>query len=79
MNLRQRIIYIVVSYPFIVYAIAYIAVCLDPYWYDPYPLREYIPQSDRWAWALVLSWFYIFWGLPLLLAVIALMFYLSRR
>lgn len=79
MTLRQRITLILVSYPLIVYAIAYIAVCLDPYWYDPYPIREYIPWPARWAWALVLSWFYIFWGLPLLLAAIGLTVYLSRR
>lgn len=79
MNLRQRITLIVVSYPLIVYAIAYIEVCINPYWYDNSPTLEYIAWPDRWAWALVLSWFYVFWGLPLLLAAIGLTVYLSRR
>lgn len=72
MNLRQRIILIVVSYPFIVYAIAYISVCIDPYWYDNSPRPEYIPWEERWVWALLVWLFYIFWGSPLLLAIIAL-------
>jgi len=79
MNLRQRITLIVVSYPLIVYAIAYITVCISPYWYDNSPIPEYIPWEDRWGTALLVSWFYVFWGLPLLLAIICLTVHLSRR
>jgi hypothetical protein len=78
MNLRQRIILIVVSYPFIVYAIGYITVCISPYWYDN-SIQEYIPWEQRWEWALLVSLFYVFWGCPLLLAIIGLTVYLSRR
>ena len=46
MNLRQRITLIVVSYPLIVYAIAYITVCISPYWYDN-SVQEYIPWEER--------------------------------
>ena len=78
MNLRQRITLIVVSYPLIVYAIAYITVCISPYWYDN-SVQEYIPWEERWIWALFVWFLYIFWGSPLLLAIIALTVYLSRR
>ena len=78
MTLRQRIILIVVSYPLFVYAIAYITVWISPYWYDN-SVREYIPWEQRWEAALLVSLFYVFWGLPLLLAIIALTVYLFRR
>lgn len=79
MTLRQRIILIVVSYPLFVYAIAYIAVWIDPYWYDNSPRPEYIPWEERWIWALFVSLFYGFWGFPILLATIALTVHLFRR
>lgn len=78
MNLRQRIILIVVSYAFIVYVFSYVVVCIDPYWYDN-TVQEYIPWEQRWGWAFFLWFPYVFWGSPLLLAIIALTVYLSRR
>jgi cytochrome b561 len=79
MNLRQRIILTIVAYPVIVYTIAYISVCLNPYWYDNSPRPEYIPPADRWGWALLISFFFVIYGFPLLVAVIGLMIYLSQR
>ena len=78
MNLRQRIILIVVSYAFIVYVFSYVVVCIDPYWYDN-TVQEYIPWEQRWGWAFFLWFPYVFWGSPLLLAIIALTVYLFRR
>lgn len=78
MNLRQRITLIVVSYAFIVYVFSYVVVCIDPYWYDN-TVQEYIPWEQRWGWAFFLWFFYIAWGSPLLLAIIAFAVYLSRR
>lgn len=79
MNLRQRIILTVVSYPFVIYAISFILVCLDPYWYDNSPYPEYIPLSDRWSWALVISFFYTIYCFPLLVGVVAGIRYLANR
>jgi hypothetical protein len=79
MSLRQRIILTVVTYPVIVYTIAYISVCLNPYWYDNSPRPEYIPLAERWGWALLVSCYYVLYGFPLLMAVIGVTIYLSRR
>jgi hypothetical protein len=79
MNLRQRIILIVALYPVIVYAIAYLALCLDPYWYDNSPRPEYIPWSERWLWVLWPSFLYTVAGLSMLFAIIALISYLDKR
>jgi hypothetical protein len=78
MNLRQRIILTAFAYPLIVYAIAFLVVCLHPYWYDDSPNPEYLDLSDRWGWALALSLFYSGWGLPFLFAAIGIMMYLSK-
>ena len=79
MSLRQRIILTVIAYPFIVYAVAFLAVCLNPYWYDNSPNPEYIELSDRWGWALMLSVFYWGWELLFLFAAIGITIYLSKR
>jgi hypothetical protein len=77
MNLRQRIILTVVTYPFIIYAIAYLSVWFSPYWYDNSPIPQYIPWSERWEWALLVSCLYLIWGFPLLLITIILTIYLT--
>jgi hypothetical protein len=79
MNLPQQIILIVVSYPFIIYAIAFITICIEPYWYDNSPRPEYIPLADRWGWALLVSFFFAIYGFPLLVAAIGVTIYLSKR
>jgi hypothetical protein len=79
MNLRQRIILILALYPVVVYAIAYLSLCLNPYWYDNSPRPLYIPWSERWLWVLWPSFLYILVGLPLLFATIALILYIDRR
>jgi hypothetical protein len=81
MNLRQRIILIVIAYPVIICAIAFIAVCLSPYWYDNSIKPEYIPMSDRFGWAVGLCFLFYFsgWGVLLTLATIAIAIYLFNR
>jgi hypothetical protein len=79
MNLRQRISLIAVSYPFITYAIAYLEISMNPYWNDNSPHLEYIEPADRWGWALVISYFYGIYGFPVLIAVIGIQAYLSKR
>ena len=81
MNLRQRIILIVIAYPILICAIAYIAVCLSPYWYDNSTRPEYIPMSDRFGWAVGLTFLCYFsgWGVLLTLATIMVTVYLSQR
>ncbi|WP_373538532.1 hypothetical protein [Chamaesiphon sp.] len=79
MTLRQQIIVATISYAVIIYAISYLEVWMNPYWYDNSPNLEYIPVSERWVWAL---WGYLAYfglGLPLLLATIAVMVCHSRR
>lgn len=80
MNLRQRIILIVIAYPVIICALFFVAVCLSPYWYDN-TITEYIPMSDRFGWAVGLSLLFYFsgWGVLLTLATIAIAVYLSKR
>ena len=54
MNLYQQIILSIVAYPFILYAVAYIAVWINPYRYDDRTSRrKYIPSAERWMWAMV--------------------------
>lgn len=79
MNLRSRIIVTVAAYPLLVYALAYGMVWISPYWYDGKPDLEYIPVSQRWSFALIVCGFLMFWGLPLLFGVIALISYLYKR
>ena len=79
MNLRQQIILTVAAYPPLIYALAYVQVCLKPYWYDNKPYPEYIPQSERWGFALLISFYWIFMGLPLLFGAIVLISYLHNR
>jgi hypothetical protein len=79
MNLRDRIILTVAAYPLLVYAVAYGMVWISPYWYDGKPDLEYIPVSERWSFALIIWWFLMFYGLPLLFGVIALISYLYKR
>ncbi len=81
MNLRQRIILIVIGYPVVIYALWFIEVCINPYWYDNSTIPEYIPMSDRFGWALGLSLLFYFsgWGVLLTLATITIAFYLSKR
>jgi hypothetical protein len=79
MNLRQRIIWIVITYPFVIYAIACVSVWLSPYWYDNSPNAEYIPISERWLVALLISLAYFVWGIPLLFVGISIVIYLFNR
>ena len=79
MKLRQQIILTVVTYPFILYAISFIAVCFNPYWYDNSPRPEYIPLADRWGWAFLMSFFCVLYSFPLLMAVIGVTIYLAKR
>jgi hypothetical protein len=81
MNLRQRIILIVVAYPVIICAFFFVAVCLSPYWYDNSTKPEYIPMSDRFGWAVGLSFLFYFsgWGVLLTLVTMAIAVYLSKR
>jgi hypothetical protein len=86
-NLRQRIIWIVITYPFVIYAIAYVSAWLNPYWDDNSPIAEYIPRSERWVvpiserWvlALLISLPYFVWGIPLLFMGISIVIYLFNR
>jgi hypothetical protein len=81
MNLRQQIILIVIAYPVIIYALLFVEVCLNPYWYDNSTKPEYIAMSDRFGWAVGLTLLFYFsgWGVLLTLATIAIAFYLSKR
>jgi hypothetical protein len=79
MKLRQRIILTVVAYLVIVYAIAFVGVCLNPYWYDNSPRPEYIPLAERWVWALWFWFYFVIYGFPLLMAVIGATIYLDKR
>jgi hypothetical protein len=79
MNLYQRIILTIVSYSVIIYAIAYIEVWTNPYWYDNSPRLEYIPVSEWWIWALWGCLAYFIWGLPLLLVAIVLVIHRSKQ
>lgn len=54
MNFRQQIILSIVAYPFILYAVAFVSVWINPYRYDDRTSRRvYIPCAERWTWAMV--------------------------
>jgi hypothetical protein len=78
MNLQKQIILLVAAYTFVVYVFSYVLVCLDPYWYDN-GVQSYIDWSERWGWAALIGLYYLFLGLPILFAVIALIYYLYKR
>ncbi|MEO0514688.1 MAG: hypothetical protein AAF086_05265 [Planctomycetota bacterium] len=62
----KRIPKFAISFPLIVYAIFFIAICIDPYYLDamsPYP--EFIEWRYRWAWAGA----YFLFTLPITLPV----------
>ena len=47
MHVRRQIRNVIICYQLVVYAIAYVSVCVDPYWYDDSPKGEYIPWPER--------------------------------
>lgn len=79
MRLRHQIIYVLIAYPFGVFAVDYILVCQDPYWYDNSPRAEYIPLADRWQFALlaVLQKSAIEW-MPILGLIILALWWIDR-
>jgi hypothetical protein len=76
-NFNKRIILLIISYSFIVYAIAFIAVCLNPYW-DDNTVLEYIPWEERWSWALLLCILLAPYWLLLLFTIIAIIYFYER-
>ncbi len=53
MNFRHQIILSIVAYPFILYAVAFVSVWINPYRYDDRTSRrKYIPSAERWTWAM---------------------------
>ena len=51
--LHRQIILSIVAYPFILYAVAFVSVWINPYRYDDRTLRRvYIPFAERWMWAM---------------------------
>jgi hypothetical protein len=73
MSLTRKVILSVFAYLLLAYLIAFVLVCIDPYWYDSSPRPEYIPWSDRWGWALVFWWYKIVpFGLPLVVVAIVI-------
>lgn len=79
MNFRQQIILSIVAYPFILYAVAFVSVWINPYRYDDRTSRrEYIPSAERWRWAMAVLVNYLDASLTLAIVFLVLILTLIR-